>query len=158
MKKLIYFITTLIITSLYGNFAHSNSYADQISDESHQISKVMSKKIEGMTDDEILKIINRAESNIRLIILYEIQEEGGADYQLGDFISRLYEKKRWKPLVMILRSVPYYPQSTPWIINNFADNDSNILQIREELQKSEKDYYYNVQKIRNLIENAEPKL
>lgn len=152
--KYIAFTTTFFIISLYGYFAHSNPYADLTSEESHQLSIVMSKKIEEMTDDEILKIINRIESNIRLIVLYEIEEEGAADYQLGDFISRLYDKKRWKPLTMILKSAPYYPQSTPWIVDKFAHNDSTIIQIREKLWKLEKDYYYNVQKIRKLIENA----
>jgi hypothetical protein len=157
MKKYISLMTTLII-SLYGTHAFSSSYADQVSDESHKISELMSKTIDGMRDDAILKIINRAESNIRLIVLYEIQEEGGADYLLGDFISRLYEKKRWNPLIKILKSAPYYPQSTSWIINNFAENDLRISHIRDQMRDSEKKYYFNVQEIRKLIEDAEQKL
>lgn len=86
------------------------------------------------TEEEVLNALSKAETLCRLIVVFDIQEEGAQDYAIGQFVKELIKHKRWNIIRKILNNHFYFPQSSGWVLMSIKVNEENQLLIERRSQ------------------------
>ena len=121
----------------------------------NQLDQRFAKIKDNSSAEEILMALSDAETVCRLVSVLNIIKEGGNDYQIGEFVSKLIDKQRWDVICRVLDNHLYYPQTTGWILMSLVQNNPKLDQMMHDYNKEIKNADRTIRKAtKTLNENC----